>query len=153
MSQSCVPFALQHAACLNSCLHMYWACRSMLKEGWYSSTVEGAIWSPNSQFDNLMSVAGADKFGNKRADYLSVTAGGIVTDSISLYGGFKGAGWVLPEYNKTLVGIQRRPTWLNYFQGPETALTVSGRPWVVYPVESPRCVCCLFCTSLRLHAV
>jgi hypothetical protein len=100
-------------------------CRNWLREGWYSFTVEGAIWSPNSQYDNLMSVAGIDKFGNKHAEYLTVMPGGNVTDSISLYGGFKGAGWVLPELNKTRVGVQRRPTWLNYFQGPETSITVS----------------------------
>jgi hypothetical protein len=72
-----------------------------------------------------MSVAGIDKFGNKHAEYLTVMPGGNVTDSISLYGGFKGAGWVLPQFNKTRVGIQRRATWLNYFQGPETSITVS----------------------------
>jgi hypothetical protein len=72
-----------------------------------------------------MSVAGIDKFGSKHADYLTVMPGGNVTDAISLYGGFKGAGWVMPQYNKTRVGVQRRPTWLNYFQGPETSITVS----------------------------
>jgi hypothetical protein len=108
-------------------------CRTWLREGWYSFTVEGAIWSPNSQYDNLMSVAGIDKFGSKHADYMTVMPGGNVTDAISLYGGFKGAGWVMPQYNKTRVGVQRRPTWLNYFQGPETSITVSGvllLPWV-----------------------
>ncbi|WIA16640.1 hypothetical protein OEZ85_013303 [Tetradesmus obliquus] len=98
-----------------------------LREGWYSFTVEGAIWSPNSQYDNLMSVAGIDKFGNKHAEYLTVMQGGNVTDSISLYGGFKGAGWVLPQFNKTRVGVQRQPTWLNFFTGPETSITLGQR--------------------------
>ncbi|KAF6263474.1 hypothetical protein COO60DRAFT_411981 [Scenedesmus sp. NREL 46B-D3] len=100
---------------------------SWLREGWYSFTVEGAIWSPNSQYDNLMSVAGIDKFGSKHAEYLTVMPGGDVTDTISLYGGLKGAGWVLPQFNKTRVGVQRRPTWINYFQGPEAAVTLGSR--------------------------
>lgn len=100
-------------------------CRNSLKEGWYSYTVEGSIWGPNSQFDSLVEIAGADVYSQKDTTYISIQADGTATDAYSLFNGFKGAGWVLPEYNQTRVGIQRYQTWLNMFEGPTTPLTVS----------------------------
>lgn len=100
--------------------------RNSLKEGWYMYTVEGSIWSPNSNFNNLVSVAGTDVYSQKDATYISVQADGSSTNTMSLYAGFKGAGWVLPEYNQSRVGIQRYQTWLQAFEGPKSPLTVSN---------------------------
>jgi hypothetical protein len=87
-------------------------------------SVEGSVWSPNAQFDELMSVSGADRFGQKDVTYLSVGQNGMLADGPSLYGGFKGAGWVLPDYNRSRIGLQRSQSWLEYFNGPDTGVMV-----------------------------
>lgn len=103
-------------------------CRNSLKEGWYNYTVEGSIWGPNPAFDSLLSVSGADVYSQKDASYVTIqTDGTPAADPYLLYNGFKGAGWVLPAYDWARVGIQKFQTWLQIFQGPDTALTVSFR--------------------------
>jgi hypothetical protein len=74
-----------------------------------------------------MSVSGKDKYTNVDVMYRTVEPGGQVTNSFSLVGGFKGSGWVVPQYNQTRVGLQRSASYINYFEGPNEPVVVSGR--------------------------
>eukprot|EP00878_Enallax_costatus_P029609 GHUV01032137.1.p1 GENE.GHUV01032137.1~~GHUV01032137.1.p1 ORF type:complete len:290 (+),score=20.59 GHUV01032137.1:79-948(+) len=122
-----LPYYFLHADCkLNHC-PTFLCCSNSLKEGFYTYTVEGSIWGPNSHFDNLVSVSGVDVYSQKDTTYISVQADGSSQDTISLFTGFKGAGWVLPEYNQSRIGIQRYETWLQSFEGPDPPLTLGSK--------------------------
>lgn len=111
------------AAYLHACVSLRSA---SLKEGWYSYSVEGSIWSPQPQLDSLMSVSGMDTYGNEQALYRTIAADGSVGEALSLLGGFKGSGWLLPQYNASRVGLQRGGSWMEYFEGPTEPVTVSA---------------------------
>ena len=105
--------------------------REGLANGWWNFTVEGALYS---QHPSLMSLAGADTFGQLDNVFYSVSSDGSLT-AYPLVGKRKFMGHVLPQYNMTRVGIQDGPSELIAFQGPDTSLEVSsgmgmGGSWV-----------------------
>jgi hypothetical protein len=93
-----------------------------LKEGYWSFTVEGALYSP---VPSLMALSGGDTFGNVNVDYLLLGSDGVL-NPFNMAGqmGTKFMGWVLPEWNNTRVLLQSQPTQLTDFVGPDGGIQV-----------------------------
>lgn len=62
--------------------------------------MEGSLWVPLPHLASLLSLSGVDRYGNRDVMYRQVQRDGTIADGISLLNSIKGAGWVLPGYDK-----------------------------------------------------